>query len=271
MRALVRGHGLLPGLVLTGLLVFLALVVPLLTSDPNTTNYAGKLAPPSWTHLLGTDQTGRDVLARLAAGTRVSLGTALVVAAVTFAVGLAVGLAAAVAGGAVDVVLSRIIDVTLAVPQLVLALAIIGVLGPGQANLVLAMSVAGWAPLARFARAFARQQAALPFVVAARMAGVGRWRAAARHVLPVTSTGVLAMVTLHLGEIVLSLAGLSFLGLGVSPPTAEWGQMVAEARGYLDRAPWLVLAPATALVLSVAAASLVGDAIQAATTPGGPR
>ncbi|GAA4035207.1 nickel ABC transporter permease subunit NikC [Allokutzneria multivorans] len=250
------------GIVLAALLGVLAFVVPFLTPDPNGTEYGAKLAAPSWAHLLGTDQAGRDVLARIAAGTWVSLGTALLVAVITFAVGLAVGMLAALAGGVVDTVISRVIDVTLAVPQLVLALAIVGVLGPGHANLVLAMSVAGWAHLARFARAFASQQTERPFVIASRMSGVGRWRSAARHVMPATATGVLAVATLHIGEIVLSLAGLSFLGLGVSPPTAEWGQMVAEARGYVDRAPWLVLAPAVAVLVSVAAASLLGDALQ---------
>ncbi|MFB9903367.1 ABC transporter permease [Allokutzneria oryzae] len=247
---------------LAALLGVLAIVVPLLTPDPNATDYGSKLAAPSWAHLLGTDQAGRDVLARTASGTWVSLGTALLVAAITFVVGLAVGLLAAVAGGAVDAVISRVIDVTLAVPQLVLALAIVGVLGPGHANLVLAMSIAGWAHLARFARAFASQQTERPFVLASRMAGIGRWRSAFRHIMPATATGVLAVTTLHIGEIVLSLAGLSFLGLGVSPPTAEWGQMVAEARGYVDRAPWLVLAPAAVLLISVAAASLLADAVQ---------
>ena len=243
------------------LLAVAALAVPLLGPDPDATDYANRLAAPSPSHPLGTDQAGRDVLARAAAGVPTSLGAAVVVTAVSAAVGLLVGVTAAVAGGGVDTVLSRVVDVVLAVPQLVLALAVVGVLGPGLTNLVVAMALAGWAPLARYARTFAAGLLHRPYVVAAELAGVARPVAALRHVVPATAGGVAAVATLGLGEVVLGLAGLSFLGLGVAPPTAEWGQMVAESTTVAGQAPWLVVVPGALIVLSVAGASLLGDAL----------
>ncbi|MEH1128452.1 ABC transporter permease [Micromonospora sp. CPCC 206061] len=248
------------GLALLVALGVLTLVVPALAPDPNLTEYDGKLAGPSWAHPLGTDAAGRDVLARVAAGARISLGGALLVGAVSVAVGLLVGMAAALLGGILDTLLCRLIDVVLAVPTLVLALAVVGVLGPGIGNLLLAMTLAGWAPIARLARAWAAERLGRPYVTAARLAGLSRWRAARHHVLPPTATAVVAVATLGLGETILGLAGLSFLGLGVQPPTAEWGQLVAENRLYAVTAPWLVLAPGAAIVLSVAAVTLLADA-----------
>lgn len=247
-----------------GLLVFLAalaIVVPVLAPDPNSTDYAHKLAGPSAAHLLGTDQAGRDVLARLASGARISLGAALLVGVITLVLGVLIGMSAALLGGFVDSALSRLIDVSLAIPHLVLALAIVGVLGPGLRNLIIAMAVSGWAPLARISRALARDQLGMPYVTAARMAGVGRWRIARVHAGPPTLAGALAVATLGLGEVILGLAGLSFLGLGAAPPTAEWGQMVAEGRWYASRAPWLVAAPGIVIVASVACVALLSDAI----------
>jgi ABC-type dipeptide/oligopeptide/nickel transport system permease subunit len=249
------------GAVLLGCLAVLAIVVPWLGPDPDATDYANRLAAPSWSHLLGTDQAGRDVLARAAAGVRTSLGAAVLVTVVSAAVGLAVGVVAALAGGVVDAAISRVVDVVLAIPQLVLALAVVGVLGPGLTNLVVAMALAGWAPPARYARTLAAGLLHRPYVVAAELAGVPRPLAALRHVVPATTSGVVAVATLGLGEVVLGLAGLSFLGLGAAPPTAEWGQMVAESTTVAGPAPWLVIVPGTLIVLSVACASLLGDAL----------
>jgi ABC-type dipeptide/oligopeptide/nickel transport system permease subunit len=245
---------------LTGL-VMLATAVPWLGPDPDATDYANRLTAPGPSHLLGTDQAGRDVLARAAAGVRTSMGAAVLVTVISAAAGLVVGVTAALVGGVVDAVLSRLVDVVLAVPQLVLALAVVGVLGPGLPNLVVAMALAGWAPLARYARTFATGLLHRPYVVAAELAGVSRPLAALRHVVPATTSGVVAVATLGLGEVVLGLAGLSFLGLGVAPPTAEWGQMVAESTTVAGTAPWLVVVPGVLIVLSVACASLLGDAL----------
>ncbi|GAB3423763.1 ABC transporter permease [Flindersiella endophytica] len=257
-----RRPSLAVGLFLLLVLLALTAVVPLLTADPNATDYAAKLLPPSLAHPLGTDEAGRDVLSRLAAGARISLGTALLVGVLGFVAGLLIGLLAATAGGLLDATIARLTDVTLAVPHVVLALAIVGVLGPGLANLVLAMALAGWAPMARYARRFGREQLGQPYVLATRLAGVSRWRAVVRHVVPTSGLQLLAIATLGLGEIVLSLSALSFLGLGVAPPTAEWGRLVADSRTYAGQAPWLVVAPGCAIVVAVACAALLADSVR---------
>lgn len=256
------------GLGLTALLVLLALLGPVLTADPNAPEYTNQLQPPGGDHLLGTDGAGRDLLARSVAGVRTSLGAALLISAITAAVGLLVGVVAGVAGGLVDVVLSRLVDVLLGLPGLVLTLAVVGLLGPSFVNLVLAMSLTGWAGTARIARAFSRAAATRPDVLAARMAGAGQVRAAVGHVLPGAATQVLVVTTLGVGEVVLALAGLSFLGLGAQPPTAEWGTMLAASRSTLSYAPWQVIGPATGLVLTVLAATLLSEALRDVTDPG---
>lgn len=253
--------GLMLGAALLAALLILVLVGPLLSGDPNATDYAHKLQPPGSTHLLGTDHAGRDVLARLAAGGRVTLGTTVLVTGISTAAGLAIGLAAAMLGGPIDAAVARVIDIILAIPQLLLALAVVGVLGPGMTNLVIAMILAGWAPVARYTRTFARAHLDQPYVTAARMAGVGSLPTLARHVAPATVLSVLAVATLVMAEVIIGLSGLSFLGLGVTPPTAEWGQLVADGRAYLQRAPWLVAAPTAAIVASVACVSLLADAL----------
>lgn len=255
-----RQAGLVIGMVLLVILVVLAVVVPWFRPDPVATDYAAKLAGPSWDHPLGTDEAGRDVLARLAAGARISLGSAVLVGVVGAVVGLIIGLFAVLAGGVIDSAVSRVVDVVLAVPQLLLALALVGMLGPGLPNLIMAMALAAWAPMARYARVIGSAQLRQPYVTAARLAGVGRVRLLVRHVLPTTATGVLSVATLGLAEVIIGLAGLSFLGLGVNPPTAEWGQLVADGRIHIARAPWLVLAPAAAIMISVACVSLLSDA-----------
>ncbi|GAA4996125.1 ABC transporter permease [Actinopolymorpha pittospori] len=254
--------GLGVGLLLLVVLVALVFVVPWLTPDPDATNYAEKLAAPSLIHPFGTDHAGRDVLARLAAGARISLGAAILVSVVTLLLGLVVGLAATLVGGALETMTFRVVDVALAVPHLVLALAIVGVLGPGLRNLIVAMMVAGWAPFARYARTFARAGLDRPYVLAAQLAGAGRWRVASRHVVPPTVLRLLAVATLGVGEVVLGLSALSFLGLGVAPPVAEWGQMVTESRTYAAQAPWLIVVPGVAVVCTVTCASLLGDALE---------
>lgn len=261
-----RRWGLRVGIGLVVALGLLTTVVPLLTPDPNLTAYVAKLSAPNHAHPLGTDAAGRDLLARLAAGARVSLGGALLVGAVSLVAGLAVGMLAALLGGLVDALVSRFVDIVLAVPTLVLALAVVGVLGAGFRNLVMAMMLGAWAPIARLSRAWAAELLHRPYVTVARLSGRSRWWVTRHHVFPPTATAVAAVATLGLGETILGLAGLSFLGLGVQPPTAEWGQLVAEGRMYATTAPWLVLAPGAAIVASVAAVTLIADDLLSRTT-----
>lgn len=255
------------GLALGLVLVLAAAVGPLFLPHPDVPDYTDQLAAPGAAHWLGTDQSGRDLLARTLAGARTSLGAAVLVMAIAATVGLLVGTIAGALGGVVDTVLTRATDILLGLPSLVLTLAVVGVLGPGYTNLVLAMAATSWAGIARLARSVARGATTRPDVVAARMAGVGPVAAIVRHVLPGVAVQVAVAATLGLGETVLALGGLSFLGLGAQPPTAEWGTMLAAGRDTFAYAPWQLIGPGLGLVLSVAAATLVGDALRDVTDP----
>jgi peptide/nickel transport system permease protein len=183
-------------------------------------------------------------------------------------VGLAVGVVAGTTGGVVDAVLNRGTDVMLGLPALVLTLALVGVLGPSFANLVLAMAATGWAGLAKLARSYTQASRFRPDVVAARMAGAGQLRIAFGHVLPGAVSLVLVASTLRLGETVVGLAGLSFLGLGAQPPTAEWGAMLSDSRQTLASAPFQLIGPGVGIALTVLAATLVSDALRDVSEPG---
>ncbi|MGH9269453.1 MAG: dipeptide/oligopeptide/nickel ABC transporter permease/ATP-binding protein [Acidimicrobiales bacterium] len=264
---LLRKPGFRVGAVLALVVVAMALVGPALTGPPNTPDYANQLDPPGRAHWLGTDQAGRDQLARTATGARTSLAAAAAVCTLTTVVGLAVGGAAGYWGGLVDRVLGRVIDVLLGVPALIVALAIVGAVGVGSANLVLAMVATGWAYPARVARSVVLGSHARLDVIAARLAGVGRARIFTTHVLAGTLATVLVAATATIGETVLTLAGLSFLGLGAQPPTAELGQMLAETQRALMSSPWLLVGPGAVIVLTVCAAMLISDALRDALDP----
>lgn len=266
-RALLARPAARVGLALGLVLVLAAAVGPLFLPDPDVPDYTDQLAPPGAGHWLGTDTAGRDLLARTLAGARTSLGAAALVTALAAVIGLVVGTLAGALGGVVDTVLTRLTDILLGLPSLVLTLAVVGVLGPGYGNLVLAMAVTSWAGIARLARAVARGALSRPDVLAARMAGVGPVRAVLRHVLPGVAVQVAVAATLGLGEAVLTLGGLSFLGLGAQPPTAEWGTMLAAGRDTFAYAPWQLVGPGLGLVLAVAAATLVSDALRDVTEP----
>lgn len=270
VRALLGRPAARVGLGLAGVLALVALLGPVLAADPDLPDYLDQLSAPSAAHWLGTDEAGRDLLARSIAGARTSLGAALLVMAIAAVIGLLVGTLAGALGGVLDTVLTRLTDVLLGLPSLVLTLALVGMLGPGFWNLVLAMSLTSWAGLARLARSVARGSSLRPDVLAARMAGIGPVRAVLGHVLPGAAAQVSVAATLGLGETVLALGGLSFLGLGAQPPTAEWGTMLATGRTTFAYAPWQLIGPGVGLVLSVSAAVLISDALRDVTDPGRP-
>jgi peptide/nickel transport system permease protein len=250
------------GLALAAAIAAVAAVGPLVASNPNLTDYAHQLVGPSHLHWLGTDSAGRDELARSVAGLRTSVEAALIVFGLTSAAGVILGGLAGYCGGVVDAVISRAIDVLLGLPSLIVALAIVGALGVGYWNLVAAISFSGWAYLARITRSHVRGSRDRLDVIAARMAGVGEVRNLATHVLPGALANVLVAATSTFAEVILALAGLSFLGLGAQPPTAELGQMLSDSRGDLANAPWLIVGPTLGIVLSVAAATLLSDALR---------
>ncbi|MFM7535735.1 MAG: ABC transporter permease [Acidimicrobiales bacterium] len=238
------------------------LIGPLVTSEPNTTRLDDKLVGPSISYPFGTDQFGRDQLARIAEGGRRSIGAALVVLIGTTAIGVTIGVLAGVSGRLVDTLLMRAVDVMLSLPSLVLALAVVGILGPGNWNLVLALMVSSWAYYARLSRSYVVMVMKRGDVLAARLAGVARWRVITSHVLPTVVAQIRIVASLDLGGVIVSLAGLSYLGLGTRPPDAEWGTMLAESRLFFTAAPWLLVAPALATIVVVTATNLLGEALR---------
>lgn len=222
----------------------------------------GILATPDATAWLGRDELGRDVLARLLAGAGVALWVSLFVVTVSASVGTVLGLAAGYWGGWIDRLVSRAIDVFLAFPGILLAIALAAALGPGLDNLVLALSLMGWVGFARLARAQALSLRHREHVQAAIALGSGHGRIIVHHLLPLTLAPLLVEASFSIASVVVAEAGLSFLGLGVQPPAASWGSMIRDGVRYMLTAPHLVLAPGAALCLVVFAANRLGDALR---------
>jgi len=220
---------------------------------------AGALHAPSPANLFGTDEIGRDVFSRVLEGLRTSWLAALAVILLGAAIGSFVGALAGAVGGFVDVVLMRITDLFLALPAPVLAIAVIATLGPSLRNTLIALSIVWWPWYARIVRAEVRTQASRSHADAARLAGVSRWRLVSRHLLPAAFAPVVVTMSLDVGNLILALAALSFIGLGAPPPAPELGAMSARGLDYLFGHPWVPIAPAVAVALLALAANLFGD------------
>lgn len=250
------------------LLALAALAAPWLApTDPNAVDVQARFAPPSLEHPLGTDNLGRDLASRLLYGARISLGIAVATTAGTALLGLGLGLLAATSDRLVGSVVLRVVDVVQALPGLLLALALVGVLGPSLRNLVIAIIAVWWAGYARVVRSIALSVRERPFVEAARALGASEWRILRRHILPNVLGPTVVLSTLDLGRTLLAVSGLSFLGLGARAPSPEWGAMLAEARNFLDRAPQLLLYPGLAITIFAVAANLLGDGLRDALDP----
>lgn len=263
VRRLLADRSAVAGLVILVVLAAAAAVGPaLLGADPVDQDVPNRYASPGWDHLLGTDNLGRDNLARLLHGARVSLGVSVVVGVAVLVVGILVGTVAGYAGGLVDGALMRLVDLLLAFPSLLLALAVTGVLGPGLIHVAVAMVAVWWAEYARLVRGLVLSLRERPFVEAATAVGAPPARVAARHVLPNLLPPVLVLATLQSGRLLLALSALSFLGLGVQPPTPEWGAMLAEAQRYLANAPQLMVYPAVAITTAALGFNLLGDGLR---------
>jgi len=244
-------------------LVLAAIFAPLIAPhDPLAIDLADSLAPPSREHLLGTDHLGRDVLSRLLYGARASLGAAGLVVATVTVIGIAVGAIAGFFGGWLDEIVMRVVDILLAFPSFILALVVAGILGPGLPNVVLAMILVRWAGFARVVRSIVLSLREQPYVEAATTIGATDLRILLRHILPNVVGPIVVMTTLDIGSAILGIAGLSFIGLGVQLPGAEWGAMLNYARIYLPVAPQLMVYPGVAIALAVASANLLGDAFR---------
>lgn len=226
-----------------------------------------RLQNPSWAHPFGTDQFGRDIFARLLFGARWTLTGALVVCTGVSLLGFAVGAVAAGGSRLTDNILGRLIEALMALPGLVTALALTAVLGPSFRNLLAALVVTNWPWYARTYRAIIIKERAAPYVEGAVSLGATRARVVLRHVLPNVIGPAIVLATANLGNVILSLAALSFLGLGQQPPTPEWGVMINDARPYFQRFPWQMIAPGLCIVVTVLAVNLAGDALRDALDP----
>ena len=257
------------GAVVLGAVALAAIAAPFLSAgDPNLqgdvvrTRFLSPLAtgPDGAFHLLGTDRFGRDVWTRLLYGARISLGVGLLATLISMTLGVAVGTLAGVARGALRGGLLAATDFALALPRVVLLLLLASLWQPSAALVVIVLGLTGWMPVARLVHGEARTIVARPFVESAVALGARRRRVVLRHVLPNTLTPVFVAAALGFGNAILLEAGLSFLGLGVQPPAASWGNMIASGRDTLVNAPWVATAPGITLVLVVVACTLVGDA-----------
>jgi peptide/nickel transport system permease protein len=251
--------GVLPLLLLT----LGGIAAPLLAPyDPLAINIGNALAGPSWQHLLGTDQLGRDLLSRLLFAARGSLGAAAATVLISTTIGTLVGMVAGFYGGWLDRLLVCAIDIMLALPSFILALVLAGALGPGLWNVVLAMILARWAGPARVVRGLTLSLRQSEFVEAARAVGARNGRILVRHLLPNILGQIVVLATLNLGSAILGLSGLSFLGLGVQLPHPEWGAMLNQARPYIQTEPRLMIVPGLVIVQSVLSANVLGDLLR---------
>jgi len=235
--------------------------------DPTLVDPVRAFAGPSAKHWLGTDNLGRDLLSRLIYGARWSLGLVLVATCLIMSAGLAVGVAAGYVGGVVDDVLMRLVDTILSVPSLLLGLAIVGTLGPGIESLMIGLASIWWVSYARVVRGLVIALRERDFVDAARALGATDGRIVVRHILPGILPAIAVLASLEMGELVLAISGLSFLGLGAQPPTPEWGAMLNDGRSFFFTAPQLMLYPGLVISVAVLGFNLLGDGLRDALDP----
>lgn len=263
-------HLAMAGLVILVLLLLTAAFAPVLAPySPYAQNLANRLQPPSAEHWMGTDSLGRDILSRLIWGSRITLMIVGMVALIAPVIGLFIGTVAGFAGGWVDQVLMRITDIFLAFPKLILALAFVAALGAGIGNAVLALAITSWPPYARLARAETLTVRNADYIAAARMQGAGRLRLLVGHIWPLCISSMIVRVALDMAGIILSAAGLGFLGLGAQPPMPEWGAMISDGRTYILDFWWVAAMPGLAIFTVSLAFNLLGDGLRDVLDPKG--
>ncbi len=255
-----RYRQIIPFLIPAGLILLMAVFAPLLTPyDPYEQNLDMALSAPDGIHFLGTDRYGRDLLSRVIMGSQTTLCASVMLLLIISFAGSIIGAICGYIGGRIDSFLMRISDVFLAFPQMVFAIAAAGALGGGLFNAAVALAVIAWPKYTRIARSLTLTIRSSLYIDAAKMAGTGPFSMLRHHILPNIAGPILVTAALDLGTIIMELAGLSFLGLGAMPPTAEWGAMMAGGRSMLQTAPWVVLAPGMAIFITVAVFNLLGD------------
>ena len=251
------------GLVIILVLAIMAIFAPWVAShNPLAQNLSNALRSPSAEHWFGTDEYGRDIFSRIVYGSRISLYIVMLVSVIVAPIGLMIGMAAGYFGGWTDRVLMRITDIFLSFPSLILALAFAAALGPGIENAVIAIALTAWPPIARLARAETLTTRAADYIAAAKVSGASSLRILLQHVLPICIPSVVVRTTLNMSGIMLTAAGLGFLGLGAQPPAPEWGAMTSAGRRFMIDSWWVVTMPGMAILLVALAFNLFGDGLR---------
>ncbi len=258
----------LVGLAFIGILVVFALVPGLFAPyDPIAQDTAMRGAPPSWAHPLGFDHVGRDILSRIIWGSRIAMLVGLGATAIAVTIGVMIGATAGFFGGWVDSILSRFVDTLMAFPTLVLLIVLAAIIGPSLVTVIVVIGTTTWASYARVVRADVLSLREREFVLAARASGAGQARVILRHILPNAMGPVIVLATLGIGGIIILESALSFLGLGVQPPTPSWGAMISDGRAFIRHYPQIAIAPGVAITLTVLAFNLFGDGLRDALDP----
>ena len=257
------------GLAIVVALIIVAALAPWIAPYSPTVGNLGseRLLPPDASHWFGTDDQGRDILSRLLHGSRITLYVVVLVAVLAAPIGLLVGTVAGYAGGWIDALLMRITDIFLAFPRLILALAFVAALGPGIENAVIAIAITSWPPYARISRAETLTLRQADYISAVKLLGASPLRIVLRHIMPLCLSSVIVRVTLDMAGIILTAAGLGFLGLGAQPPMPEWGAMIAAGRAYVLDQWWVAAAPGAAIFIVSLAFNLLGDGLRDALDP----
>ena len=249
-------------------LVFIALFAPQIAPyDPIVTNLANRLQPLSAEHFFGTDEVGRDIFSRIVWGSRLTLYVIGLVAIIAAPVGIIIGTVSGYFGGIIDTILMRITDIFLAFPKLILALAFVAALGPGIENAIIAIAITSWPPYARIARGETITIRNADFIKAIRLQGAGPIRIITGHIMPLCISSLIVRITLDMAGIILTAAGLGFLGLGAQPPSPEWGAMTSSGRAYIIDHWWLITMPGTAIFVVSLAFNLLGDGLREVLDP----
>lgn len=248
--------------ILVFIILFIITAPEFTPQDPNKLIIGDRLQGPSADHWLGTDHLGRDLLSRMIAGIRTTVGTSLLILSVSLLIGVTLGLLSGYLGGIYDRMFKRVVDAFMTLPDYIFAIVLSGLLGPGLINLLFAVIAVKWVGYARLVRSVVLQEKEKDYVLLAELAGVTPLRIVRKHLLPHAIGHVLVLAALDLGKIILIIASLSYLGLGPQPPAAEWGSMLNEGRVYFNSAPHLMLAPGLAIMITVLVANIWGDRLR---------
>lgn len=252
-----------------GIVLFIALLgllAPVIAGDPYKTNMAERLKPPSLEHPFGTDQLGRDLFSRVIYGARVSLFVAITITIISMAIGCLIGAIAGYFGGIIDDVIGRIIDVFLSIPELIINIALVGILslayGPSIWSVILAIVITNWVSYARITRGIVLSLKEREFIICAKAIGAKDSWILIRHIIPNALGPIIVLATLNVGNIIMTIASLGFLGLGIQPPTPEWGQIMNSGKNYITTAPWITFFPGLFIALSVLGFNLLGEGLR---------